>query len=30
MRTRDLIHTHPISYPWFITALIHGYRCFIS
>ena len=28
-RTRDLIHTHPNSYPWFITALIHGYRCFI-
>ena len=22
--TRDLIH------PWFITALNHGYRCFIS
>jgi len=29
-RTRDLIHTHPNTYPYFITALKHGYRCFIS
>jgi len=28
--TRDLSHTHPNSYPYFITAIKHGYRCFIS
>ena len=25
--TPDLIHTHPNSYPYFIYAIIHGYRC---
>jgi len=25
-----LIHTHPNSYPYFIIAIKHGYRCFIS
>ena len=29
-RIRDLIHTHPNSYPYFITAIKHGYICFIS
>jgi len=29
-RPRDLIHTHPNAYPYFITAIKHGYRCFIS
>jgi len=29
-RTRDLIHTHQNSYPYFITAIKHGYICFIS
>jgi len=28
--TRDLIHTRPNSYPYCITAIKHGYRCFIS
>ena len=27
--TGDLIHTHPNSYPYFITAIKHGYICFI-
>jgi len=26
----DFIHTHPNSHPYFITAMKHGYRCFIS
>ena len=29
-RTRDLSHTYPISYPYFITAIKHVYMCFIS
>jgi len=28
--TRDLIHTHPNSYTYFITAIKHGLWCFIS
>ena len=27
---RDLIHTDPNSYPYFITAIKHGNWCFIS
>jgi len=27
--TCDLIHTHPKSYPCFITAIKHGYRCLL-
>jgi len=30
MGIRYLIHTHPNSYPYFITAVKHGCRCFIS
>ena len=30
IRTRDSIHTHPYSYPQFITAIKYGYMCFIS
>jgi len=29
-RTRDLTHTHQNSYQYFITAIKHGYRCFVS
>jgi len=29
-RSRDLIHTHPNSYTYFITAIKHSYICFIS
>jgi len=29
-RTRDLVHTHPNSYQYYINAIKHGYRCFIS
>ena len=29
-RTRGLIHTHPNSYLYFISAIKHGYICFIS
>jgi len=28
--THDLIHMHQNSYPYFITAIKHGYRYFIS
>jgi len=26
----DSVHTHPNSFPYFITAIKHGYICFIS
>jgi len=30
LRPRDLINMHPNSYLYFITAIKHGYTCFIS
>jgi len=30
LNVEGFIYTHQNEYPWFITALNHGYRCFIS